>query len=114
MQAGTPPNLIRAIEMGAEDFLLKPFTQKELKEKVENVFRPKKSPGFGVVNVLCVDDQQVILRIVRCVVVRCGGFYSVRSMALGGMGCCRTCVASCAHVVRGPLRAAAPRRGRVT
>jgi DNA-binding response OmpR family regulator len=64
-RAGTPPNLIRAIEMGAEDFLLKPFTQKELKEKVENVFRPKKSPGFGVVNVLCVDDQQVILRIVR-------------------------------------------------
>ncbi len=35
--AGAPPNLIRAIQLGAEDFLRKPFTQKDIKEKVEMV-----------------------------------------------------------------------------
>jgi hypothetical protein len=42
---GAPPNLIRAIQLGAEDFLRKPFAQKDIQEKVEAVGCPSAPPS---------------------------------------------------------------------
>jgi DNA-binding response OmpR family regulator len=60
-------NVIRGVQLGAADFILKPFSQKDLKERVENVFRPNRAHEPSVGTILCVDDQQVVRKIVQYV-----------------------------------------------
>ncbi len=67
---GVSSALIRAIQLGAADFLLKPINAVVLRNKLVDVFsnvQPAAEATTPTVTVLCVDDQVVVRRTVQYV-----------------------------------------------